>query len=65
LHEPYRRQRQMCIRDRLQIGARMTGKDAVYQRLCGSLQVDISHARNTLGWSPVVTPREGLKLAVK
>ncbi|MBB2753451.1 UNVERIFIED_ORG: UDP-glucose 4-epimerase [Rhizobium aethiopicum] len=49
----------------LQLGARLTGKDAVYQRLCGSLQVDISHARNVLGWSPIVTPREGLKLAVK
>ncbi|MDR9772505.1 SDR family oxidoreductase [Rhizobium hidalgonense] len=48
----------------LQLGARATGKDAVYQRLCGSLQVDISHARNVLDWSPVVTPREGLKLAV-
>ncbi|ARM89180.1 NAD-dependent epimerase/dehydratase family protein [Rhizobium sp. CIAT894] len=49
----------------LQLGARVTGKDAVYQRLCGSLQVDISHARDVLGWSPIVTPREGLKLAVK
>ncbi|PDS39848.1 NAD-dependent dehydratase [Rhizobium anhuiense] len=48
----------------LQMGARVTGKSAVYQRLCGSLQVDISHAREVLGWSPVVTPREGLKLAV-
>jgi len=48
----------------LQMGARVTGKSAVYQRLCGSLQVDISHARDVLGWSPVVTPREGLKLAV-
>ncbi|MBB4234403.1 UDP-glucose 4-epimerase family protein [Rhizobium esperanzae] len=49
----------------LRLGARVTGKDAVYQRLCGSLQVDISHARNVLGWSPIVTSREGLKLAVK
>ncbi|MBY3035503.1 SDR family oxidoreductase [Rhizobium laguerreae] len=48
----------------LQMGARVTGKSAVYQRLCGSLQVDISHARDVLGWSPLVTPREGLKLAV-
>ncbi|NKN02084.1 NAD-dependent dehydratase, partial [Rhizobium leguminosarum bv. viciae] len=48
----------------LQMGARITGKSAVYQRLCGSLQVDISRARDVLGWSPLVTPREGLKLAV-
>jgi UDP-glucose 4-epimerase len=49
----------------MHMAARITGKEAVYQRLCGSLQVDISHARDMLGWSPVVTPREGLKLAVK
>ncbi|TAU00674.1 UDP-glucose 4-epimerase family protein [Rhizobium ruizarguesonis] len=49
----------------LQMGARVTGKHAVYQRLCGSLQVDISHARDVLGWSPLLTAREGLKLAVK
>ncbi|NEH52775.1 NAD-dependent dehydratase, partial [Rhizobium leguminosarum] len=48
----------------LRMGARVTGEEAVYQRLCGSLQVDISHARGVLGWSPLVTPREGLKLAV-
>ncbi len=49
----------------MHIAARIVGKDAVYQRLCGSLQVDISHARDVLGWSPAVTPREGLRLAVK
>ncbi|OWV70256.1 NAD-dependent dehydratase [Rhizobium sp. R634] len=49
----------------LHMAAKAVGKDAVYQRLCGSLQVDISRARDVLGWSPVVTPREGLKLAVK
>ncbi|SCB57363.1 UDP-glucose 4-epimerase [Rhizobium aethiopicum] len=48
----------------LLMAARAAGKEAVYQRLCGSLQVDISRARDLLGWSPVVTPREGLKLAV-
>ncbi|OWV90296.1 NAD-dependent dehydratase [Rhizobium sp. R635] len=49
----------------LHMAAKAFGKEAVYQRLCGSLQVDISRARELLGWSPVVTPREGLKLAVK
>lgn len=48
----------------LHMAAMALGKEAVYQRLCGSLQVDISRAREVLGWSPVVTPREGLKLAV-
>ncbi|EJZ19493.1 SDR family oxidoreductase [Rhizobium sp. Pop5] len=49
----------------LHLAAKAVGKEAVYQRLCSSLQVDISHTRDVLGWSPVVTPREGLKLAVK
>ncbi|WP_183838823.1 UDP-glucose 4-epimerase family protein [Rhizobium etli] len=49
----------------LHMAAKAVGKEAVYQRLCGSLQVDISQARNVLGWTPVVTPRQGLKLAVK
>lgn len=42
----------------------LIGKQAPFDRLCGSLQVDISHARDVLGWAPVVTPREGLRLAV-
>ncbi|MDK4731220.1 SDR family oxidoreductase [Rhizobium sp. CNPSo 3490] len=49
----------------LHMAAKALGKEAVYQRLCGSLQVDISRARDVLGWSPVVTPREGLKQAVE
>jgi nucleoside-diphosphate-sugar epimerase len=43
----------------------LIGRQAPFDRLCGSLQVDISHARDVLGWTPVVTPLEGLKLAVK
>ncbi|PDT38689.1 NAD-dependent dehydratase [Rhizobium sp. M10] len=49
----------------LHMAAKAVGKEAVYQRLCGSLQVDISQARKVLGWTPVVTSRQGLKLAVK
>lgn len=49
----------------LHMAAKAVGKESVYQRLCGSLQVDISWARKVLGWTPVVTPRQGLKLAVK
>ncbi|PDV90444.1 NAD-dependent dehydratase [Rhizobium sp. H4] len=49
----------------LHMAAKAVGNEAVYQRLCGSLQVDISQARKVLGWTPVVTPRQGLKLAVK
>lgn len=49
----------------LLLGAsRLVGKEAPFQRLCGSLQVDISHARNILGWSPTLSPQEGLRLAI-
>jgi nucleoside-diphosphate-sugar epimerase len=33
-------------------GAKLLGRGDVAQRLCGSLQVDISKTRNLLGWSP-------------
>ena len=47
----------------LQLGARMLGKGAVAQRLLGNLQVDISHTRNTLNWSPPISVDEGLRRA--
>lgn len=45
----------------LMAGATMLGKKAVAQRLLGSLQVDISKARNLLGWQPPLCVEEGLK----
>lgn len=33
----------------------------VYQRLCGSLQVDITHTKETLDWRPVVTVEQQIK----
>ncbi|OXS14590.1 nucleoside-diphosphate sugar epimerase [Zobellella denitrificans] len=45
----------------LQFGATVLGKKAVAQRLLGSLQVDISKARELLGWTPPLTVEEGLK----
>lgn len=47
----------------LTTGAAMIGRSALSQRLCGSLQVDISKARNLLGWSPPQSVDEGLSLA--
>lgn len=47
--------------DILMLGASLLGKKAVAQRLLGSLQVDISKARNVLGWGPPITVKEGLK----
>ena len=49
----------------LMLGATFLGKKAVAQRLLGSLQVDISKARNLLGWEPPVSVEEGLKRCFK
>jgi nucleoside-diphosphate-sugar epimerase len=48
----------------LMAAATVIGKRDVAQRLCGSLQVDISKARALLGWSPPVSVDEGLRRAV-
>lgn len=45
----------------LETGALMLGKQALAQRLCGSLQVDISKTRELLGWSPPVGVDEALR----
>jgi nucleoside-diphosphate-sugar epimerase len=45
----------------LRAGASLLGKGNVVQRLCGNLQVDISKARNLLGWAPPVSVEEGLR----
>ena len=41
-------------------GARLGGQDAVMQRLCDSLQVDISKTRRVLGWTPPVKVSDAL-----
>lgn len=48
----------------LQLGAGWMGKSDMAQRLLGSLQVDISHTRKTLGWTPLISVDEGLRRAV-
>ena len=45
----------------LMLGATLLGKKAMAQRLLGSLQVDISKARDLLGWEPPISVEEGLK----
>lgn len=45
----------------LMFGASLLGKRAVAQRLLGSLQVDISKARDLLGWEPPLSLEEGLQ----
>lgn len=48
----------------LRAGARLVGKGDAVQRLCGNLQVDISKARELLGWVPPVSVEEGLRRAM-
>ncbi|WP_316346892.1 sugar transferase [Desulfuromonas acetoxidans] len=45
-------------------GARLLGKRVVAQSLLESLRVDISKARNLLGWEPPVSVDEGLRRCV-
>ena len=49
----------------LMAAAAMLGKRDMAQRLCGSLQVDISKSRALLGWNPPMSVDEGLRRAVK
>ena len=48
----------------LQFGANLLGKGDMAQRLLGNLQVDISHTRDTLNWTPPISVDEGLRRAV-
>lgn len=48
----------------LEFGLKMLGKGDVAQKLCGSLQVDISKARDMLSWNPPVNVDEGFQKTV-
>lgn len=60
----------LCVKARLlpmpqswiESGASLLGKQAIAQRLCGSLQVDITKAKQQLDWSPPFQLSEGLKI---
>ncbi|MDB2531610.1 SDR family oxidoreductase [Alphaproteobacteria bacterium] len=45
----------------LMLAASIVGKKAVAQRLLNSLQIDISKARDLLGWTPPLSIDEGLR----
>lgn len=45
----------------LQLAATLLGKRATVQRLCGSLQVDITKTKTLLNWTPPVTLDEALQ----
>lgn len=44
--------------------ATLTGKQEIMRRLTGSLQVDISHTCETLGWKPPFSVEDGLRHAL-
>ena len=44
---------------------RLLGKQDMVERLCGSLQVDISKAKKLLGWQPKFTLKEGIKMTIE
>ncbi|WP_018862238.1 NAD-dependent epimerase/dehydratase family protein [Thioalkalivibrio sp. ALJ3] len=48
----------------LRAGARAVGRAEIATRLLDSLQVDITHTRQTLSWEPPVSVDEGLRRAV-
>lgn len=45
----------------LETAAKFAGKKSIAQRLCGSLQVDISYTRERLGWTPPVSVDAALR----
>ncbi|MEB0047246.1 MULTISPECIES: SDR family oxidoreductase [unclassified Pseudomonas] len=45
----------------LKLAASSLGKQAAVQRICGSLQVDISKNRELLGWTPPVTMDKAMR----
>ncbi len=49
----------------LKLGATSLNKPGIYQRLCSSLQLDITKTRQLLGWTPPLSVDEGLRRAAE
>ena len=49
----------------IQLIAMLTGKSAAINRLFGSLQVDISHTKQTLNWQPLISVEQGIHKTVQ
>ena len=49
----------------LRLAGLLTGRSGEIARLCGSLQLDIRHTKETLGWEPPFAMKDGLKVTVK
>jgi len=48
----------------IQFVAKLVGKPKIAQRICGSLQVDISDTKQELNWMPPISFEEGIKQTV-
>jgi len=44
----------------IKVVAALLGRKAISDRLCGSLQIDITHTKDTLGWKPPVSFEHGI-----
>lgn len=49
----------------LRLAGRLSGQGAQVERLTGSLQADIGHTREVLGWTPRVSLQQGLQRVVQ
>lgn len=49
----------------LRLGALLFNRGDVYQRLCSSFQLDISHTKNFLGWRPLISVDQGLRAILR
>jgi hypothetical protein len=49
----------------LKLATKLLGKEAIYQRLCGSLQIDIVKTQQLLSWKPPLSVDAGLRLAAE
>lgn len=49
----------------IDFSSKLIGKPQISQRLCGSLEVDISHTRKILDWDPPVTFEQGMNRTVQ
>jgi nucleoside-diphosphate-sugar epimerase len=49
----------------LKFGTRILKNPGIYNRLCGSLQLDTAKTHHTLGWTPLVSVEEGLRRAAE
>ena len=48
----------------IRLAGKMTGKSLIVNRLCDSLQIDITSLKNTFDWTPPFSVDEGLRLTV-